>query len=158
MKGRKEDLPIYVPEGCSEALLIVNSFTQQYKETMLFTPQIKELKDYEEVIIAGIKVKGFPVVHFGGVKGFGILDQIPAFGYRISHKREIIAISGDTGICSTLKELVKGADIAFIEATIPSSKKAPTEIIEKVHLSEDLAHEVGKLAKYYILIHKTKPE
>jgi len=45
-------------------------------------------------------------------------------------------------------------DTAILEATLEKSEGANKELLEKVHLSEDLANEVGKLAKDFILIHK----
>jgi len=101
-----------------------------------------------------MKIKAYTVFHCGSIKGSGILNPIPAMGFRISHKGETIAISGDTGICPSLKELVKGADLAILDATYQRSAEVSKESLEKLHLSEDLAKEIGKLAKDFILVHK----
>lgn len=156
MKGRKEELPILAPEGCTEVFSIVDNFIRCYPDTMPFKISRKEIRSQEILHIADMSIEAYPVVHYGSIKGSGILGKIPAMGYRISYKGETIAISGDTGMCPSLKELVKGADLAIIEATIQTSKGAKKETLEKVHLSEDLAKEVGKLAKDFILIHKGK--
>lgn len=79
-------------------------------------------------------------------------------GYRISYKGEIIAISGDTGICPSLEALVKNADLAILEATFKNSKEVKEESLRKEHLAEDVATEIGKLAKEFTLIHKGKRE
>jgi Metal-dependent hydrolases of the beta-lactamase superfamily III len=79
------------------------------------------------------------------------LGQIPATGYRVSFENESIALSGDTGFCDSLIKLVKGTDLAILDATFKG--KVTDEVISKVHLSEKKAKEVGKLAKEFILIH-----
>jgi ribonuclease BN (tRNA processing enzyme) len=156
MKGREELLPVCAPQGCKEVFSMVDNFVSCYPETTPFQISCKEVQAHEAFQIAGMVIKAFPVVHYGSIKGFGMLNQIPAMGYRISHKGETIAISGDTGICSSLKESVKGADLAILEATYRKSEGVSRESLEKVHLSEDLAEEIGKLAKDFILVHKEK--
>ena len=101
-----------------------------------------------------MSIRAYAVVHCGSIEGFGILDPIPAVGYRISHKGETIAVSGDTGLCPSLERLAKGADLAIIEASYKKSKGVDREILEKVHLSEDLAQEIGRLAKNFVLVHR----
>jgi ribonuclease BN (tRNA processing enzyme) len=158
MIGRKELLPICAPKGCREVFSIVHNFIRYYPDTIPFEISCKEAQSQEVFQIAGMMIKAYPVVHCGSIKGSGILNQIPAMGYRISHKGETIAISGDTGICSSLKELVKGADLAILDATYQKSATASKESLEKVHLSEDLAKEIGRLAKDFILVHKEKQD
>jgi hypothetical protein len=156
MKERKEPLFIFAPDGCKEAFSIVDNFVQCYPETIPFKIVCKEVQPDEVLQIADMTIKAYPVVHCGSTKGSGILKQIPALGYRISYKGETIAISGDTGMCSSLKELVKGVDLAILEATLQTSVGVEKEMLEKVHLSEDLAKEIGTLAKNSILVHKGK--
>ena len=156
MKERKEVLSIFAPKGCKEAFSIADNFMRCYRDTTPFKLSCKEIQSNEVFQIAGMIIKPYPVVHCGSTKGSGILSQIPALGYRISYKGETIAISGDTGMCSSLKELVKGVDLAILEATLETSKGANKETLEKVHLSEDLAKEIGTLAKDFILVHKGK--
>ena len=156
MKERKKVLSIFAPKGCKEAFSIVDNFVQCYSKTIPFRISNNELQSDEVFQIAGMTIKAYPVVHCGSTKGSGILKQIPALGYRISYKGETIAISGDTGMCSSLKELVKGVDLAILEATLQTSVGVKKEMLEKVHLSEDLAKEIGTLAKNSILVHKGK--
>lgn len=156
MIGRNQTLRIFAPKGCKEIFSILNNFIKCYPNTMPFKITRKEIQPQKVFQIAGMSVESYPVVHCGGIKGSGILDQIPALGYRISYKDESIAISGDTGICPSLKELVKDADLAIIEATLEKSEGVDKELLEKVHLSEDLAKEIGKLAKDFILVHRER--
>jgi hypothetical protein len=53
-------------------------------------------------------------------------------------------------MCPVLEKVVKGADLALIEAT-----KGPGDEIDlKVHLAEDQAKQLGSLAKNHLLIHR----
>lgn len=158
MTGRKETLPIFAPRGCTELFTIGDNFTKCYPDTLPFKISLQEIQAHDVVQLAGMAVEAYPVVHCGGIKDYGILGQIPALGYRISYQGETIAISGDTGICPALKKLVKGADLAILEAVYEKSENVSRESLEKEHLSEDLAQEIGKLAKEFILIHQGRKE
>ena len=154
MIGRTEPLPIYLPEGCTEVKASATAFQDCYRNSTPFAIELNELSAGQIVEIDRLVVKAYPVVHCGSIEGSEVLDPIPAMGYRISCKGESVAISGDTGLCETLKELVKDADLAVIEATFEHSKGKSRRLLENVHLSEDIATEVSKLARDYILIHK----
>ncbi|MDH4223039.1 MAG: MBL fold metallo-hydrolase [candidate division Zixibacteria bacterium] len=156
MIDRKELLPIFAPEKCIEVFSIVENFKKCYSETIPFKISCKEVESFKVFQIAEMSIQSYPVVHSGSIEGSGILDPIPALGYKISYEGESIAISGDTGYSSDLKELVRGVDLAIIEATYRKSNQVSKEYLEKVHLSEDLAREIGKLAKDFILVHRGK--
>jgi ribonuclease BN (tRNA processing enzyme) len=66
----------------------------------------------------------------------------------------VVAISGDTGDCPELRAMVKDADLAILEATNKQRGDVSEEELAKVHLSEDLAIEIGQSAKDYMLIHQ----
>jgi ribonuclease BN (tRNA processing enzyme) len=152
--GKKGLLPIFVPKDCTEASSIVNNFIRFYPDTIPFKISYHEIQKNQVFEIAGMRFKAYPVVHHGSIKYYGILSQIPAMGYRISYKGEIIAISGDTGLCPILKTLVKDADLALLEATFENSKQIKDESLKKEHLAENVAKKIGKLAKEFILIHR----
>ena len=154
MIGRKEPLPIVAPRGCTEVSTLVDNFERCYPDTTPFEIRRREIRSQQVIRIAGMSIRAYAVVHCGSIEGFGILDPIPAMGYRISHKKESIAVSGDTGFCPSLERLAKGADLAIIEASYKKSKGVDREILEKVHLSEDLAREIGRLAKNFVLVHR----
>jgi ribonuclease BN (tRNA processing enzyme) len=103
-----------------------------------------------------MKVRAYPVVHCGSIEGQGVLAPVPAMGYRFSYNEEIIAISGDTGLCSAVKQLATGADLAIIEAVYEKTADMAEEVLEKVHLSTEKAREIGRLAGEHILIHQGK--
>jgi ribonuclease BN (tRNA processing enzyme) len=155
MLGRKELLLVLAPRGCAEVFLTIGNFLRCYRDTIPFRISCKGIGPRDVLQIAGMTIEAYPVVHCGSIKDDEILEQIPAMGYRISSGGEIVAITGDTGSSSCLEELVSGADLAILEATIGKGEKARDEMLEKVHLSEDLASEIGKLAKKFILVHRS---
>jgi ribonuclease Z len=154
MIGRKEPLPIIAPDGCTEVFSLVKNFERCYPGSIPFEIRRKEVRSQRVLRIAGMTIKAYAVVHCGSIEGSEILGRIPAMGYRISHKGETIAVSGDTGFCRSLKRLAKGADLAIIEASYKKSKGVDREVLERVHLSEDLAQEIGRLAKNFVLVHR----
>lgn len=133
---------------------MVGNFTSLYSETIPFKIDLENAIPGEKYEFSGITVQPFPVIHCGSIEGQGVMDPIPALGYRISSGGETVVISGDTGDCESLRENVKGADLAIIEATFRSSDEESEEELKKVHLSEDLATEIGETAKEYMLVHK----
>ena len=154
MIARKEPLPICAPQGCTEVFSIVDNFMMCYRDSIPFKIFCEEIQPQQTLQIAKMTINAYPVVHCGSIEGSGILDQIPAMGYRIFYRGETIAISGDTGVCPALQELVKGADLAILEATYGQSESVGEESLKKVHLTEDSAIEIGRTAKNYILVHK----
>jgi ribonuclease BN (tRNA processing enzyme) len=156
MIGRKELLPIFAPEGCMEVFSAVDNFKKCYSDTIPFELSSKEVRPHESFRVAEMSIEPYPMVHCGSISGSGILDPIPSMGYRISYHGETVAVSGDTGMRGSLKKLVQGADFAVLEATYQKNTRVSKEYLEKVHLSESLAEEIGKLAKDFILVHKGK--
>jgi ribonuclease BN (tRNA processing enzyme) len=160
MIRRTEELPIIFPKGCKEVKLLLKTFVDHYGKSIPYKIIFKEINPNDTFQIWGMIIKPYKMVHCGSVKGPDgkemILGKLPALGYRISYKNEFIAISGDTGTDGDLKNLIKDADLAIIEATFTNSKTVPVEAIKRVHLAEDIAKDFGKLAKQYILIHKGK--
>jgi ribonuclease Z len=156
MIGRKGLLKIAAPENCEEVRCLVDCYLRKYSTTSPYQFAVEYLKPGQTVDIAGMIIKAHKAVHCGSIKTIGITSQLPALSYRLTAGGEIVALSGDTGKSAPLKELVKDADLAILEATYEKSSDVSSEYLENVHLSEDIAHEIGKLAKEYILIHKAK--
>lgn len=156
MVGRTEPLPIIAPDGCIEVTSTVENFIKCYTGSIPYDILYNKNNPDDSHEISGMVIKPYPVVHCGSIMNGRILDQIPAFGYRISCRDEHIAISGDTGDCPALRELVRDADLAIIEASYKDSANISKDILKKVHLSEDIAIEIGKTAKEYMLVHKIR--
>jgi ribonuclease BN (tRNA processing enzyme) len=96
------------------------------------------------------KVASFEVEHFGAENGLAHNVFMPALGYRVRIGDTVIGYTGDTRPCQGAEDIVRDADLAIIEAT----RKETPESERRVHLSEDEAKELGKLAKNYLLVHK----
>jgi ribonuclease BN (tRNA processing enzyme) len=158
MIGRKGVLSVFAPKGCLEVFSVVENFLKLYADTLPFEISARKIEPNQSFRAGDLTVKAYPMIHCGGIEGFGILDPIPALGYRITCEGETVAITGDCGSASPLRELVKDADLAIIEATYRNSSEAERESLERVHLSEDMASEYGKLANQFILIHKAKED
>jgi ribonuclease BN (tRNA processing enzyme) len=154
MVGRTEPLPVSAPEGCTEVFSAVVNFEHCYPDSVPFELPVRELKDHEIIEMAGMTIEAWPVIHSGSVNGGIIQDRVPAMGYRISCRGETVAITGDTGLCDSLRKLVRDVDLAVIEATAEKSSDLSEEMLARVHLSEDIAVELGRTAKEYILVHR----
>lgn len=150
MIGRTSDLFLITPRSCSEVENLVEGFMVVYGDTMPFRVILKELSNEEKITIGRIEVQAFSVIHRGLTKIYGVGKRVPAVGYSIGYDKQRIVISGDTGMCQSLKKFVKGADLAILEATA----KEKTAKNFEVHLSLEEATEIGKTAKESILIHQ----
>jgi phosphinothricin acetyltransferase len=153
MVGREDDLHIIAPGDCKEVQAVVEAFRSCYLDTTPFRISVREARSRQVFQVGGMSIRAFPVVHCGSTKGAGILGPIPAAGYRLSFRGETVAVSGDTGDCPSLRELVRGADLAVLEATYPDRWQVEGAYLERVHLSTDLALEIGRSARECILVH-----
>ena len=148
---RKCPINIYFPKGCKEAQQIIFAFQESYND-FSFKIQTYEVKGGDEVKIKDLEVKIYQMRHYAAVGVNRILHPDVAVGYRFIHQGKAVAISGDTGMCSGLIELVRGADVAYIDSTLKEEEVTDT-ILNNLHLTKKKAEEIGKLAKKYIPIH-----
>ena len=148
---RKEKIDIYFPKGCKEVQQIIFAFKENYDD-FSFKIQTHEVKGGGEVKIENIKVKIYQMRHYASVGVNRILHPDVAVGYQFIHHDKTVAVSGDTGMCSGLVELVEGADVAYIDSTL-KEEEATDKILNNLHLTKKKAEEIGKLAKKYIPIH-----
>jgi ribonuclease BN (tRNA processing enzyme) len=153
MIGRTSDLVIIAPCSCGEVQNLVEGFIAVYGDTMPFNVILKELSNEERITIERIEIQAFSVIHRGSTKIYGVGKRVPAVGYSISYNDQRIVISGDTGMCQSLRKFVEGVDLAILEATT----KEKTAKNSEVHLSIEEATELGKTAKDFILIHQWTP-
>jgi ribonuclease Z len=154
MVGRIQPLPVYAPAGCTEVKSMLDSFINCYRGSIGFDLNYHELQPMATVEVDDMTVIAYPMIHCGSIAGSDVLDQIPAVGYRIAANGESVAVSGDTGKCPPLEALVRDADLAIVEATYLSSESISADVLAKVHLSEDVAREIGRLAGELIIVHR----
>ena len=153
MIGRTSDLFLITPRSCSEVKNLFEGFMAVYGGTVPFRVIVKELLNEEKTMIGKMEIHAFSVIHKGSTNVYGVGKRIPASGYSISYNKQRIVISGDTGMCQSLKKFGRGADLAILEATA----KEKTAKNSEVHLSIEEATEIGKTAKEFILIHQWFP-
>ncbi len=158
MIGRRDPLKIIAPAGCYQIGEIVRGFMDCYGESLPFEIERLPASPREAIELDVFSIVPVPVVHCGSAINGQIFDQIPAVGYRITSGGESVAITGDSGMCEALKELVKDADLALIEATFTNEMEVPAAVLNTVHLNERLASELGLLARSYHLVHRIKKD
>jgi ribonuclease Z len=159
MIGRKDPVKILYPGSC-EVETLVSGFKTVYADYLPFTIELIQVTNHQIYHFGNTTIQSIFVLHAGSTAQ-GILPSIPATGYRITVQDKTYAVTGDSTLCDALEELVSGADLAFIEATWTPARKAMLsekygdieESMLSVHLSEEQAHALGKLAKDYMLIH-----
>lgn len=148
MMGRREPLYICFPDGCGELLGLVDLFLSVYGDTVPFKIVLRGLRGSGEFVLDKLRVLALDVFHGGGVRGLGLLGRIPALGYRVYWGDVVFAFTGDTGVCSSLFDLVRGVDLAIIEATHGFEGDL------KYHLSVGFARRLRSLARDFILVHR----
>jgi ribonuclease Z len=159
MMGRENPVKILHPGSC-EVETLVSGFQKVYANYLPFDIELISVTDHQKYQFDAITIQPISVLHAGSTAQ-GILPSIPATGYRITVQNKIYAVTGDSALCDALEELVRDADLAFIEATWTAERKVMLtekygdieESMLSVHLSEEQAHALGKLAKDYRLIH-----
>jgi ribonuclease Z len=150
MMKRSDKLHILLPEDCIEAIESIRGFRNAYKESLPFEFWYHELTHGTGFDTDFFKVNAIEVEHFGMENTTDQDKLMPALGYRVRVGDTVIGYTGDTRFCPGAEKIVRDADIAIIEAT---RKEAP-ESKYRIHLSEEEAKSLGRLARDHILIHR----
>lgn len=158
MLARNEPLIIAGPPDCTELWAILDTFEACYPDSLPYPIIRQPLSPHEPSTVGSITLEAYPVRHAGSRADGTILPPIPAYGYRITAGRDDIAITGDSGLCEELEALVKDADLAVIEATFGTEYDVDDRFLRHVHLSVELAHQLGQTARDYVLVHRGKRE
>lgn len=151
MKGRNQILPILLPEGCKQGVTLSKNFSEVCSGSVCFPIDISELADGDWLALGPFRIDAVGVTHCS-LEPDGSSVPMPALGYRIGEGEVAIAVTGDCGDSPSVRELVAGADLALVEASFESYAREPER---RVHLTEELAREIGSLAKEHILIHRS---
>ena len=150
MMKRTGRLHILLPIGCVEVINTIRGFRGAYSDTLPFEFLYHELSDGTGFDTDFFKVNAYRVEHFGMENSTDEDVLMPAVGYRVKVGGTTIAYTGDTRPCSAVEDIVRGADLAIIEAT----KKIVPERKHRVHLTEAEAKQLAKLAKNHLIIHR----
>jgi len=146
-KGR---LWIYYPRGACEVEKVIMAFQHCYSSTIPYELLSHPLDDGEIATIGEVQILAKKVLHWHSIKGLPIAPA-PALGYRLTFQNEVLAITGDTAFFSGIVDLIKGADVALIEATL--TDKVPLEQKRLIHLTYQEAKALASLAKNALFIH-----
>jgi ribonuclease BN (tRNA processing enzyme) len=152
MIGRRDPLPVAVPRGCEPAIAVISAFESLYEKTMPFEVRVHQLDSGRRMPIGEFEILAHGVTHHGSTQTEAIGPVLAACGYRISYRDQVIAVTGDTGYSDFLFDLVRGADLALIEATL-GDEDVSEEVLAKVHLNRAAAEKIGAVAKHFILYH-----
>ena len=150
MKKRSCSLPVFAPRGCLQASKLIENFANLYSGFMPYVAKVEELNDRDCFTAGSFRVWCSDVVHCT-IEPDGNAVPMPAAGYRIDNGKTIVAVTGDCGDSKSVRDLVRDADLALVEASL---KSYSSEFQKKVHLTEALAEEIGSLAREHILIHR----
>lgn len=148
---RKESIEIIYPEGILSIPQLIVAFQNSYFKAY-FPINIHRVTSGEIIKMGQLSAKALAMTHYAAIGKHKLLYPDIAFGYRFSFQGESIAISGDTGLCPALIDLVKDADIALIDSSLPNNELTE-ERLYKLHLTRQKAREIGRLARKYIPIH-----
>lgn len=147
-EGRARPLGVWYPGGCEEVEWLLTSFLSAHAGSIPFQLSTYPLAAGDELSVGEFKGQAWKVEHRHSVAG-RLLGPTPALGYRLEAGGEVVAYTGDTGLCPGLSELVRGADLALIEATW--EERGPAGL----HLSIEEAEVLAGMARRAFLVHRS---
>ncbi len=150
-EGYRGSFAVWYPKGACEVEALLKAFRKCYEPTLPYELLGYPLKNNERVRLGDVEVLAKGVKHWHSICGQP-LAPAPALGYRLTFRGQVVAITGDTAFCTSLESLVRGADLALIEATL--EKESTEKERAYLHLTEDDALKLGRLAKQAFLIHR----
>ncbi len=150
-EGHRGSFTVWYPKGACEVEALLAAFRKCYEPTLPYELAGYPLRNDERVRLGDVEVLAKKVKHWHSICGQP-LAPAPALGYRLTFRGQAVAITGDTAFCTSLESLVRGADLALIEATL--GKEATEKEQAYLHLTEDTALKLGRLAKRSFLIHR----
>jgi ribonuclease BN (tRNA processing enzyme) len=107
---RKRPLVIIGSALCPARLeaLTVAMFTLVTKKRRRFPVIYKTIRPGHPISIREMRVHAYRMQH---------IDHEPCFGYRIEHRRKVVAFTGDTTWCESIPAMSQGADLLVSECT-----------------------------------------
>jgi len=146
-EGHTESFTIWYPQGACEVAEALAAFRRCYGPTIPYELAEHPLSDGELVRLENVEVLARKLEHWHSIQGKP-LAPAPALGYRITFLGQTVAITGDTAFHPGLKDLLRGADLALIEATW--EEEGP----QGLHLTRREAQKLARLAKAAVLLHR----
>lgn len=150
IKRRTAELNIYGPPGLKEYLTAIQK-TTNVAFNRLFQINLTELSTEQEFFTQNQRVRIFEMDH-----------TLPCLGYRLESRARVIAYTGDTQPCPSIKDLGTGSDVLIHEATFlerevglarPTRHSTPKEAAEGA-----LACKTGRLILTHVNDDHETPE
>ncbi|MBC7093742.1 MBL fold metallo-hydrolase [Candidatus Bipolaricaulota bacterium] len=149
-EGHAQPFTVWYPWGCCEAEAVAEAFRNCYKDSLPYELISRSLGDGERVRVGEVEVLARKVEHWHSIRG-RLIAPAPALGYRLTFRGRVVAVTGDTAFCPAVADLVREADLALIEATLD---EATPEQRAHLHLTQDAAQDLARLAKRALLVHR----
>lgn len=83
-------------------------FSMVTKKRRRFPVAYKTIRPGHPISICGMRIHAYPMQH---------IDREPCFGYRIEHRRKVVALTGDTTWCGSIPAMSRGANLLVSECT-----------------------------------------
>ncbi len=138
---RKRPLVIIGSALCPARLeaLTETMFAEVTKKRRHFPVVYKTIRPGRPITIRGMRIHAYRMKH---------IDREPCLGYRIEHRRKVLALTGDTTWCDSIPAMSQGAGLLVSECT-DFDRRTP------VHLSytQLREHQAEIAAKRIVLTH-----
>lgn len=110
MSRRKRPLVVIGSSLCRARLEALTDamFHEVTKNRRRFPVVYKTIRPGHPISIRGMRIQAFRMQH---------IDHEPCFGYRLEHRRKILALTGDTTWCQSIPALARNANLLASECT-----------------------------------------
>ncbi|MBA3027993.1 MAG: MBL fold metallo-hydrolase [Desulfobacteraceae bacterium] len=155
---KKKDLPIYTPSVCVEIERQLHLWRELYENRDLFKVNHYRINPGETKSLSNFIFTAHEAAHPASETTSSVSDgivQVPPSGergflYDMQVGHEKVLICPDSGMDEKLFLHAEGADLALLEATLPSENKR----VGHIHMTESEARSVGERASSHILVHR----
>jgi ribonuclease BN (tRNA processing enzyme) len=128
--GNLPSIPLYLPPGGHEVLTALGQAVDLAPDLFARTFTVCTYDPAGTIEIGGMRLRFRSTRHF-----------IPCYGIRFEAAGQVLAYTSDTGWSEGMLELLRGADVALVEATVP---RYGNEYEKEGHLDAESA---GRLAR-----------
>lgn len=127
--GPQERIPVFGPSGVARQAARAYGLPKE--------PGMSAEFDFREYDDAPIRLGPFTI------KAVRVVHPVPAYGMRVEVGGRTLAYSGDTGPCSALVDLAKGADLLLAEAAFVEGGDNPADLHLTGTEAGRAAHDAG---------------
>jgi ribonuclease BN (tRNA processing enzyme) len=132
--GSKPKIPVYGPAGTADRMARAYDFDPD--------PGMRDTFDFKELRKGTREIGPFRVTT-------AVMNHpVETYGFRVEHAGQVLAYSGDTGVCDALVDLARDADLFLCEASFLDDENLPTDM----HLTAREAADHASLAGVHRLV------